>query len=79
MDNKRDIKREIYSLPETDTTMRTFLKVRAPTPKIPLHVVDVPEGTAQRYAILLGTHYEIDDSYVDNNAIEEFAAGYTGD
>ena len=70
-----------YSLPETDTAMRTLLwegrRLSQAKGKIPLYVVDVDETVVGRYSDALGGHYEIRDCHAGGaEAFERFVDSY---
>lgn len=70
-----------YSLPETDTAMRTLLwegrRLRQGKGRTPLYVVDVDESVPDRYADALGDYYDVRDCYAGTDEVfERFVASY---
>ena len=70
-----------YSLPETDTAMRTLLwegrRLSQGKRRIPLYVVDVDARVPDRYVSALGDYYDVRDSYAGAvDAFERFVGSY---
>ena len=75
-----------YSLPETDSAMRTLLwegsQTETPTGhhKKTLYVIDIDIETVERYRRKLGDYYEVRDCYTgDRSAFDAFVDDYLGD
>ncbi|MCH7642954.1 MAG: hypothetical protein IIC30_06720 [Chloroflexi bacterium] len=66
-----------YSLPATDLVMKSFLKVNAPTAKVPLIVVDPSDTTAKNFECALRDHYCVDRRFVGTDSIERMVNEYT--
>ncbi len=66
-----------YGLPETDLGIRFFLSHSNPGSKVPLLVVNKDRSVVKRYHDLLGSSYDIDDTYADAGAeafVKQFVA-----
>ena len=61
-----------YSLPDTDSTMQYFLRTNSPEGRVPLYVVNIDCKAGLRYQNLLGDCYNIDCTFVQQNAISSF-------
>ena len=60
-----------YSLPETDLSIRFFLKSLLPD-KTPLSIVNIDTDLPGQYRCVLGDRFEIDDNYVKCDALARF-------
>ena len=61
-----------YSLPETDLSIRFFLKSLLPE-KTPLSIVNIDTDLPGHYRSVLGDTFEISDKYVRSDALSRFA------
>ncbi|MXZ92459.1 MAG: hypothetical protein F4Z05_13430 [Chloroflexi bacterium] len=75
-----------YSLPETDMAMRTLLwesgrsaKRGERIRKIPLYLVDSNCSLADHYGKMLGDYYEVNGTYLGDDAFKRFVNDYAGD
>ena len=66
-----------YSLPETDLSMRFFLKSLLPNETV-LSIVNIDAGLSDHYQRLLGDKLKIDDRYVGPDALPRFAEELAG-
>ena len=70
-----------YSLPETDTAMRTLLwearRLDERRKTVPLYVVDIDGTVVERYANTLGRYYDVRDDFAGRqDALDRFVESY---
>jgi len=66
-----------YSLPETDLSLRFFLRNQAWTGNLPLTIVNNNPNAVEHYHTLLGDCYKMVDHYIGDKAVEKLVTDLT--